>query len=396
MDGKKQFRIYDIKGKYAALSIDEVIANGLNHWKGWYCSAGVRNLYIDYDGNIFICNTASANAIDTFWREPWSERVEEIKRSLQNWDLTSEDYEPYRTEWRKMISKQDFSFSNEYVGKIGGDIDFPYEWRSCPFDSCACGADVVVSKSKSSSFSKLLTVTERGYDGQKETEKNMVDSIDDCVAAEMDFPIPYQILWDLTRRCNYNCSYCWPYVHNKTDKFLRTEMILDTCERLIYEWAGSEQIRFGFGGGEPTLHPQFIEIVKYLRENNQWVLVTTNGSMPPTFWLEAVKYINSINMSAHFEQINKDKFLANLQIMMDHHDKVDNDHWIEVKLMCPPGKVAEAVKFKEEIEKIDRLHVIGANQRMKGACSLVPIRQLEASGELSQYTEEEICQLQNQ
>ena len=57
------------------MSIDEVIANGINHWKGWYCSAGVRNLYIDYDGNLFICNTASAGAIDTFWREPWSEKV---------------------------------------------------------------------------------------------------------------------------------------------------------------------------------------------------------------------------------------------------------------------------------------------------------------------------------
>ena len=41
-------------------SVDEVIANNLNKWKDWKCSAGVRSLYIDYDGNVWIANCASA------------------------------------------------------------------------------------------------------------------------------------------------------------------------------------------------------------------------------------------------------------------------------------------------------------------------------------------------
>jgi len=396
MDGNKQFRIYNGSGKYMTLSIDEVIANGINKWKGWYCSAGVRNLYIDYDGNIFICNTSSAHAIESFWKDSWSKRVEQIKKDLNDWTLKSEDFEPYRIEWREMISKQNFSFWDDYVGKIGSTIDFPLEWRNCNYNTCACGADVVVSKSKTKTHSQLLAVTHRGYDGQKQTEHNMVEVVDYCVAAETDFPVPYQILWDLTRRCNYNCSYCWPYVHNKTEKFLPIDVILETCERLIYEWGGSETIRFNFGGGEPTLHPNFIDILKYLKEKGQWILVTTNASRSPNFWKKAIKYINSVNLSAHFEFINKAIFLENLKIMMDHHDEVDDDHWIEVKLMCPPGKVKEAVEFKQTIENIGRLDIIGKNQRIKGVCSLVPIRRLEASGELSEYTEEELCQLQNQ
>jgi len=396
MDGKKQLRIYDKTGKYTVLSTDEVIANELNHWKGWYCSAGMRNLYIDYDGNIFTCNTASAGAISKLWIDPWNKRVEEIKRSLKNLDLTDEEFEPYRVEWRQKISKEDFSFSNEYIGKIGDEIDFPYEWITCPFDTCACGADVIVSKSKTKDLSSLLSVTELEYYGQEKTIKDAVESVGDCVAVEMNFPIPYQVLWDLTRRCNYNCSYCWPYVHNNYEKFLPIDIILDTCERLIYEWANTSEIRFNFGGGEPTLHPNFIDIIKYLKDNDQWILVTTNGSRSPKFWNEALPYINSINMSAHFESIDKKRFLENLIIMLDYHDLVDDDHWIEVKLMCPPGKVKEAIEFKKEIESIGRLHIIGANKRVKGACSLVPIRQIENSGELTQYSEEEICQLQNQ
>ncbi len=396
MDGKKQLRIYDKTGKYIVSSTDEVIANELNHWKNWYCAAGIRNLYIDYDGNIFTCNTASAGAISQCWKKPWDERVEEIKISLNNSDLTDEEFEPYRIEWRNKISKGDFSFSNECVGKIGDEVNFPYEWIICPFDTCACGADVVVSKSKTKNLSELLSVTQHGYVGQDKTIKNSVDSIEECVAAEMNFPIPYQVLWDLTRRCNYDCSYCWPYVHNKTERFLPIELILTTCERLIYEWADNSEIRFNFGGGEPTMHPGFLDVIKYLKENGQWVLVTTNGSRHSAFWKEAVKYINSINMSAHFEFVNKSRFLENLEVMMDYHDLVTDDHWIEVKLMCPPGKVKEAIEFKKVIEDLDRLHKDGANKRVKGACSLVPIRQIENSGKLTKYSEEEMWQLQNQ
>jgi len=396
MDGKKQFRLYDIRGKFITLSIDEIIANELNRWKDWSCSAGIRNLYIDYDGNIFICNTASAHAIHECWKDEWDERLEEVKKDLNKWELTPEELEPYKEEWREKVKQKDFSFSNEYVGKIGKDINFPFEWKKCPFDVCACGADVIVSKAKSESLIRFLSVTNKGYDGQYETIENMVDNIDSIIAAEMDFPIPYQILWDLTRRCNYDCSYCWPYVHNKYEKFLSFDLIIDTCDRLIYEWSGEKEIRFNFGGGEPTLHPNFIDIIKYLKERGQWILVTTNGSRSTKFWEEAIRYINSVNMSAHFEYINKNRFIENLKIMMDYHDSVNDDHWIEVKIMCPPGKINEGIEFKKEIEKIGRLNEMGANDRMKGDCSLVPIRQLESSGELNQYTEEELCQLQNQ
>ena len=75
-----------------------------------------------------------------------------------------------------------------------------------------------------------------------------------------------------------------------------------------------------FGGGEPTMHPQFIDILKYLKSRNQWILVTTNGSRSTTFWKEAVQYINSINMSAHFASMdlypkNNQRFVDICQII---------------------------------------------------------------------------------
>ena len=240
----------------------------------------------------------------------------------------------------------------------------------------------------------MLSVTSEGYEGQDRTHDNFIDEIQDGVGIEMNFPIPYQVLWDISRRCNYDCSYCWPSVHNNTDEHFSKEVAFETSDRII-EWAKGNEVRFNFGGGEPTLVPYFIEWMKYLKEKNQWTMVTTNGSMSNGFWKKCVKYLNSINMSAHFDSMasfpnRKERFLRNIEIIMDYHDKVDDDHWLEIKLMTPPKKLDEALNFKKQIEELGRLHKPGANDRMKGVCSLVPIRSIEDSSELVEYKPEEL------
>ena len=71
----KQLRVYDNDGSFTRYSVDEVIAKELNSWRGWACSAGVRNQYIDYDGNIWIANCASIH-VHRFNDEGWKEVVE--------------------------------------------------------------------------------------------------------------------------------------------------------------------------------------------------------------------------------------------------------------------------------------------------------------------------------
>lgn len=393
----KQLRIYNKQGKFVRSSVDEVIAKKLNHWDGWYCSAGIRYLYIDYNRNIFMCNAASTNAVNVKWGKEWKQFLENQKEKLNRWKLTDGEINGFVNDWLKILQTDtDYSSDHGYVGTIGENINFPKEWNVCPFESCSCGADVIISKSKTKHDEVLLAVTKYGYDGQFRTIENRIENDVEPAAIEMDFPIPFQILWDITRRCNYDCSYCWSNAHNKTDKFIPIKDVIDICKKLIFEWAGGEEIRFNFGGGEPTLHPNFIEIIKYLKLNEQFILVTSNGSRNPTFWKEAVRYINSVNLSAHFESIDKEKFLEILTIILDWHDTHIDDHWIEVKLMAPPGKVYEAINFKHQIEQIGRLDKPGANKRTKGVCSLVPIRSLEDSGQLTNYSDEELQWFQNQ
>lgn len=447
----KQLRIYSADGTYTRVSVDEAIARGYNSWKGWKCSAGVRGLYIDYDGNIWAANCASAdrnsnahynkvvdewrmerdrifgpyphidwynNNTDGGWPLPkdgWESCEQHVKLqaalkhaesvffSNLGKNMTKDpDLDTTASAWKWESKLSDTSKVWGLMGNIREGVDIPDDYLTCPFNHCGCGADVILSKAAKTKHIPMLDVTLNGLEGTLRTD-NYRETIDNSniVGVEMNFDIPYQVLWDLGRRCNYNCDYCWPAVHSNTEKFPSKEAIIRALDMIIDHWSHGKQIRWNFGGGEPTMHPDFIEILKHLKSRGQWVLVTTNGSRSTKFWKEAVQYVNSINMSAHFASMdlyngNEDRFIENCRAIMDYHDVVDGDHWLEIKLMTPPGFLERAERFRDRILEIESWHRPGANNRPKGSLSLVPIRDINDSGSLVKYSENEISFFQQQ
>jgi len=405
----KQFRLYDEQGNFIRVSIDETIARGLNYWENWSCSAGTRGLYIDYDGNLWRCNTASSK-LDRFNFDEWFKVVDDyyarnphVEKSGDWRNKTPPElgnaYRKTANAFSKPLSITNTENIEKYPGFLGNiDEDFivPKDWFTCPWKSCGCGADVILSKVKDKKYLPLLAVSNQGYYGKDQTTNNQIQEIDESVAVEMNFPIEYQILWDIGRRCNYSCSYCWTSVHNKTSPHLDFDVVKQTTDKLISQFSKGDTIRWNFGGGEPTLHPHFIEWMRYLKERNQWTMVTTNGSHTPKFWAECVKYMNSINLSAHFEGIKEERFIENAKIICDHFDEHNDDHWLEIKLMTPPESIERGLQLKEEILKNTSISLPGANGRIKGVLSLVPIRSIGDSGVVVEYTNEQLKLLQNQ
>ncbi len=450
----KQLRMYDSTGKFIRMSVDETIAREQNKWKGWKCSAGVRGLYIDYDGNIWNGNCASSNRNKTghqtkandHWAKyeaDWAierERVFGPKPHIDWYNNNTDAGWPLPPDWefceqhlklQEKIEKTEAEFEKKWrkftlspmekastdsiwkwestledtdwglLGNIREGINIPEEYVVCPFNSCGCGADVILSKAKNDKYIPLLDVTANGYDGTARVENYTTDPIEAGVAMEMNFDIPYQVLWDLGRRCNYSCDYCWPAVHSNTEKFHDFDKVRNTIEMISDHWSKGKSIRWNFGGGEPTMHPNFIEMLKHLKDRGHWILVTTNGSRSQKFWREASQYINSINMSAHFASMdlyngNEDRFVENCKIIMDQHDQKDDDHWLEIKLMVPPGFLDRAQTMRDKILDIPQWHTLGANGRMKGTLSLVPIRDLDDASQLVSYSDNEIEFFRNQ
>ena len=64
--------------------------------------------------------------------------------------------------------------------------------------------------------------------------------------------------------------------------------------------------------------------------------------------------------------------------------------------MTTPEFINRALALKEKIKKLEILHKKGANNRINGVVSLVPIRKIGNSGQLVEYTEEQLEILRNQ
>ena len=463
----KQLRMYDEAGKFIRMSVDETIAREQNKWKGWKCSAGVRGLYIDYDGNIWNGNCASANQyskihtqrVTEFTDKAFPEDVTELwkkyresiigadgseerkdwlnKNTEAGWPMPKTNWENSEQQiklmaeiarledeffvkkigdsnnfwykewskdpdnWKWISTLEDISSTWGLLGNVTEGINIPEEYVTCPFNSCGCGADVILSKAKTDEHLKMLDVTANGHAGTVRAQNYTTAPIQEGVAMEMNFSIPYQILWDLGRRCNYSCDYCWPAVHSNTEQFHDFEKVINTIDMLSDNWSNGQPIRWNFGGGEPTMHPKFMEILKYLKSKGHWILVTTNGARSTKFWREASQYINSVNMSAHFASMdlyrgNEDRFIENCKIIMDQHDQKDDDHWLEIKLMVPSGFLDRAQLLRDRLLEIPQWHTFGANGRPKGEISLVPIRDISNASELTKYSDNEIEFFRNQ
>lgn len=80
--------------------------------------------------------------------------------------------------------------------------------------------------------------------------------------------------------CNQECPYCFTIDHHNGRGAGRVFLALDDLDvRLDFlKRSGIDQVRFM--GGEPTLHPQFVELVERARKGGFKIVIFSNGLMP--------------------------------------------------------------------------------------------------------------------
>jgi organic radical activating enzyme len=354
MSGNKIINLYDENNDVESLSVDEVIAQNKHHFGSWICGAGIKNLYIDYDGNIWKCNSASANR---------------ARDRNQRIDFTSKNMQLHKG----------------YIGSIYEDFQLPTSWFVCPWKSCPCGADILIPKSLPNHVDKLIANSPDNPDVHNDRPNSKKYIIP--VATETFYPLGKQILWDIGRRCNYSCSYCWPGSHSNTEGFIDWEIITATTDKIINSWSQNIPIRWYFGGGEPTVHPRFLDWMKMLKDKNQWTLVTSNGSRPYKYWAELTKYLNAVNLSVHFEFADEKKLIDNIKAIVGNFGQRQEDGFLEIKLMATPISLNRAIDLKNAISEGK---LLSHGDKTVGSVSLVPIRTLDIAEKLVEYTSEQL------
>jgi mycofactocin biosynthetic radical S-adenosylmethionine protein MftC len=85
---------------------------------------------------------------------------------------------------------------------------------------------------------------------------------------------PICLTWELTYGCNLACVHCLSSSGRRDPEELST----DECKAVIDELARLQVFYVNIGGGEPTIRPDFTELVEYAVAQGVGVKFSTNGS----------------------------------------------------------------------------------------------------------------------
>lgn len=120
------------------------------------------------------------------------------------------------------------------------------------------------------------------------------------------------VSWLLGRYCNYRCSYCWPYARSDKKDHRPTEQLTSTLDEIKKQARerGFNSFHFSFSGGEPTLHPGYLDLLGHyaedvLQANYQSVHMTTNLSQPKAWfekYIEATKNLHRVSVTASYHK----------------------------------------------------------------------------------------------
>jgi mycofactocin radical SAM maturase len=90
---------------------------------------------------------------------------------------------------------------------------------------------------------------------------------------ELGLDAPICLTWELTYACNLECAHCLSSSGRRDPRELTTEQ----CEAVIDELQRMQVFYVNIGGGEPTVRPDFWELLDYAVDHQVGVKFSTNG-----------------------------------------------------------------------------------------------------------------------
>jgi hypothetical protein len=292
----KPIRTYAKDGAWRDWSTDELVGAKLNYLPNWKCGAGVDSLYIDMDGIVW---TASCRV-------------------------------------------------GGRLGSVWDDFSVPEDWIDCKRNVCSCGADLFIPKTKTIEFKSLLRKGQ-GLEPQNELRD---DNQTEFVAMERTHASTQkQVYWEIGRRCNYDCSYCWPWIHNNTDPHKPLEDLMKATALIEERFTKGEAVNFIISGGEPTANKDFLDWLRYLNAMGHHVSLHSNGSRKPDYYQEVIHY-GDLNISVHFEFYDRPKLVKVIEAVAKEKFEHGGLGHLEVKFMMAPHNREETLSLEEELKAL--------------------------------------------
>jgi sulfatase maturation enzyme AslB (radical SAM superfamily) len=175
---------------------------------------------------------------------------------------------------------------------------------------------------------------------------------------------PHRLSVELANICNLHCSYCFrseDNLYNNHAEFFPLELL----RRIVSEARRAAHItHVNFTGGEPTLHPQFAQILETIAAADLQASFVTNG------W--------------HFERVwpalsNNRPAISHVAFSMDGIDRETHDRWrgngsferlIRALTRCYMSQLPFAIKIVVRRDLVDQLEQIAIFAARMGAAAL--------------------------
>lgn len=192
------------------------------------------------------------------------------------------------------ISSRSYFFEKEnsvaYVSNEKTHMDYLFEGKSADIWTVIFNTrnyNTVYEYAKRNSLEEqleqfLLELTENGLINDDSSAQNCTSSSSSCVPYEKaEFEkernfwfkkngLYIQLILELTYSCNLKCKHCYNDKKTEFMPFEKVKELVDSAYELGF-------YAINLTGGECTLHENFLEIVKYIREKGMNLFIYTNG-----------------------------------------------------------------------------------------------------------------------
>lgn len=140
------------------------------------------------------------------------------------------------------------------------------------------------------------------------------------------------MIWNMTRNCNFHCSYCYfPHTNGKITNPVSTDTLLHFLNKDDDSWL------VGMTGGEPFIYPDFVSLCEQITQDH-YIGVDTNLSLSTQIKAFAKSIspsrVNDIYASLHIEE--REKRNAVPQFIANYHTLADAGFTIKVNYVLHP------------------------------------------------------------
>ncbi len=255
-----------------------------------------------------------------------------------------------------------FEFNAEYKSPQGKEIIFDKPSGICKKENCYCGMDIGLPKGITDGHIDELIrlVTEMPMAELKKVpyynnEKILAFGFSSFILEQM-----VHVDWFLGRRCNFDCSYCPPTIHDKVSPYPSMEKLTADytflTDLIVKRESNIDKkiVNYIFAGGEPTLIPDYLAFLNMIKSDTRFkseILTLTNLSVNHERLYEINK-LSKITFSVHMEYMT-DKFLDKVERFLEVRDETSKR--LNVKFMYHRDHRDKILKIIDIVSKYTNL-----------------------------------------